>query len=168
MYGCADCGYEYDLDEAEAVGPLIVSGARGFASTLRDGDAARLRVRPEPETWSVLEYGCHLRDVFLAQRERVLRARREELPEFEPMGRDERVEHDGYALQDPADVARQLDDAALMLANDLARLDAAGWERQGIYNFPVRSERTMRWVAVHTLHEVRHHTRDIEAQLVER
>ena len=168
MYACEECGYEFDLDEAEAVGPLITTGASEIATILREGDAARLRLRPHADTWSVLEYGCHLRDVLLAQRERVLRARREELPEFEPMGRDERVEHDGYALQDPADVARQLDDAAAMFANDLSRLDAAGWERQGIYNFPVRSERTMRWVAVHTLHEVRHHTRDIEAQLVER
>ncbi len=135
---------------------------------MRDGDAARLRVRPEAETWSVLEYGCHLRDVLLAQRERVLRARREELPEFEPMGRDERVEHDGYASQDPSDVARQLDDAAQMFANDLSRLDRDGWERRAIYSYPVRTERTMRWVAVHTLHEVRHHTRDIESQLVGR
>ena len=54
-----------------------------------------------------LEYGCHLKDVLLVQRERVLTARRVDRPSFHPIGRDERAEHDGYADQDPADVARQ-------------------------------------------------------------
>ncbi len=40
------------------------------------------------------------------------------------MGRDERVDHDGYADQDPAAVARQLVDAADLFANVLDRLAA--------------------------------------------
>ena len=40
------------------------------------------------------------------------------------MGRDERVEHDGYADQDPNDVARQTTDAASLFANVLSRLSA--------------------------------------------
>jgi len=121
--------------------------------------------RPDAVTWSPLEYGCHLRDVLLVQRERVLLARRTDRPEPEPMGRDERVEHDGYASQDPSDVARQLDDAATMFANVLARLNLADWERMLVYNYPERMERTLRWVAVHTLHELVHHGADIDAQL---
>lgn len=77
------------------------------------------------------------------------------------MGRDERVEHDGYAEQDPLDVARQVGDAALMFANVLARLDDADWERTLVYNYPEPSERTLRWVALHTVHEAQHHLRDI-------
>ena len=58
------------------------------------------------------------------------------------MGRDERVEHDGYASQDPEDVARQLEDAAALFANVLARLEPADWERVLVYNYPERTERT--------------------------
>lgn len=103
--------------------------------------------------------------MLLVQRERVLRARREERPSFAAMGRDERVGHDGYADQDPSDVARQLSDAALLFANVLARLPAEEWERTVTYSYPAVMERSLRWVAVHTLHELRHHLEDVRRQL---
>ena len=81
------------------------------------------------------------------------------------MGRDERVEHDGYAAQSPQDVARQLNDAARMFANVLDRLQPEDWERKVTYNYPVRLERSLGWVAVHTEHEVKHHLLDCQAQL---
>ena len=80
------------------------------------------------------------------------------------MGRDERVEHDGYDEQLTLDVTRQLDDASSLFAHVLSLIEGDVWERTMIYSYPERMERTLRWVAVHTLHEVRHHTRDIEAQ----
>ncbi len=123
-----------------------------------------LTTRPTPETWSRLEYGCHVRDVLLVQRERLLLARREECPEAVPMGRDERVEHDGYLDQDPVDVQRQLRDAAGLFAGCLSRLDGAAWPRTIVYSWPVRKERTLAWLAVHTLHEVLHHRDDMRRQ----
>jgi hypothetical protein len=80
------------------------------------------------------------------------------------MGRDERVVHDGYAEQDPAAVARQARDAAALFANVLTRL-GPDWERTVAYNYPVRTERSLRWVAVHTVHEMRHHLLDVRRQL---
>ena len=165
MYTCDDCGYEFALDDAELVGPLIVEGVHNVSAILRDGDPLELRKRPDPDTWSVHEYGCHLRDVFLVQRERVLLARREDAPDIGAMGRDERVEHDGYDEQLTLDVARQLDDAASLFAHVLSLIEGDLWDRTMIYGYPERMERTLRWVAVHTLHEVRHHAADIEAQL---
>jgi DinB superfamily len=92
----------------------------------------------------------------------VLLARREEQPFAVPMGRDERVEHEGYNEQEPADVARQLTDAARLLANVLRRLPGEAWQRTLIYTYPEPAERPLSWVAAHTLHEVRHHRMDIE------
>ena len=112
----------------------------------------------DPDTWSVHEYGCHLRDVLLVQRERVLLARRAEAPDVVAMGRDERVEHDGYESQLTPDVARQLDDAASLFAHVLSLIEGDTWERTMIYSYPERMERSLRWVAVHTLHEARHHS----------
>jgi hypothetical protein len=164
MDRCGECGFEYDLAGAEAAGPAVVAGVAEFVAVL-GADPSHLRRRLRADMWSPLEYGCHLRDVLLVQRERVLAARRVDRPSFEPMGRDERVDHDGYGHQDPGAVARQLSDAASLFANVLARLDPASWERTVMYNYPVHLERSLRWVAVHTVHEVRHHLLDVRRQL---
>jgi hypothetical protein len=157
---CDGCGFEYDLDQAPGAGATIVRDADAIAELLASG-AADLRTRRRTDEWSPLEYACHLRDVLLVQRERVLAARRAERPSFDPMGRDERVEHDGYAEQDPHDVARQLTDAARLFANDLSRLETGEWDRTLMYNYPAKWERPLRWVAVHTVHELHHHLLDV-------
>ncbi|MFY9806595.1 MAG: DinB family protein [Pseudonocardiaceae bacterium] len=140
----------------------IVGDVAEFAALLGDRDAD-LRSRREPATWSPLEYGCHVRDLLLVQRERVLAARRTDRPACSPMGRDERADHDGYADQQPADVARQLVDAAQLFGNVLNRLSTDDWDRRLMY--PERAERSLQWVAVHTLHEVSHHLLDARRQL---
>ena len=164
MDSCPGCGFVYDLDRASGSGDVIIDGSAAIATLLADGpnDVARRR---QPELWSPLEYGCHVRDVLLVQRERVLIALRTSCPAPEPMGRDERAHHDGYAEQDPIDVARQLNDAALMFTNVLVHLDDLGWQRTLIYNYPTPTERSLQWVAIHTEHEVRHHLQDVRVQL---
>ena len=164
MDRCNECGYEYDLGQATSAGQAVVVGADQLGTLLKD-KRNEVRGRQEAKTWSPLDYGCHLRDVLLVQRERVLLARRVERPSLEYMGRDERVDHDGYDEQDPADVARQLSDAARMFEHVLARLGPSDWERSVMYNYPVLSERSLRWMAVHTLHEVQHHLLDVERHL---
>jgi hypothetical protein len=161
---CDECGFEYRVEAAPAAGRAIVDAA-GQLAGLVTGGTADARSRREPGTWSPLEYACHVRDVLLVQRERVLLARRRHRPALEPMGRDERVDHDGYAEQRPDDVARQLGDAAHLFANVLSRLGDEDWERPVVYGYPAPAERSLRWVAVHTLHEVHHHLLDVRGQL---
>lgn len=164
MDECAECGFRYVVEEAPAAAGAIADGTAELAALLvRRGEVRRRR---EPGRWSPLEYGCHVRDVLLVQRERVLLARRVMSPSFAPMGRDERVEHDGYSAQDPGDVARQLSDAAQLFSNVLARLGPEDWERTVVYNFPEPLERSLGWVAVHTVHEVRHHLLDVQRQIL--
>ncbi|MEV0341039.1 DinB family protein [Nocardia sp. NPDC050713] len=161
---CAECGFVYDLALSNETSRL----ARAYAAEYRELlalDPERLRRRVSAEVWSPLEYACHVRDVLLAQRERVLAARRESLPTTVPMGRDERVEHEGYNDQHPEDVARQLADAAMLFGNVLDRLGPADWNREILYAYPERSIRTLRWLAVHTLHELRHHLLDMRRKL---
>lgn len=165
MDHCSECGFDYDEDDAPAAAQVIEDGIAEVAGTLRDHDVAVLRARPGPGVWSSLEYGCHLRDVLLVQRERVLTARRTDRPVCAPMGRDERVDHDGYAEQEPGDVARQLVDAARMLRTVLDRLGPEDWTRTLVYPYPDAQEKSLRWVAVHTVHEVRHHLLDIHRQV---
>ncbi|NYV73913.1 DinB family protein [Streptomyces sp. UH6] len=166
MTTCTECGFVHDL----ALAPTVAASARDCADAyaeLLSGEPSRLRRRPDPAVWSPLEYACHVRDVLLVQRERVLAARRSDTPVAEAMGRDERVEHDGYLRQRPADVARQLRDAALMFADVLDLLPPSDWDRRLVYVYPEREERTLRWLAVHTLHELRHHLLDMRRLLPE-
>lgn len=158
---CAECGFSY---EAQLDVPTeITAGVLELATALTT--ASDVSSRRSPNVWSPLEYACHVRDMLLVQRERVLLARRTETPDCTPMGRDERVEHDGYADQSPADVARQLSDAALLFTNVLHRLPAQAWTRTVLYHYPEPEERTLHWLATHTLHEVQHHLLDIQRQL---
>jgi hypothetical protein len=153
---CGGCGYTYDEAEFATAARAIRDGVQEFAQLVA------ARERPARDKWSPHEYACHLRDVLLVQRERVLQARREDTPAFPPMGRDERVEHDGYREQSGDAVVRQLNDAALMFANVLERLGPTDWQRTVMYNFPPPPrERSLKWVAAHTLHEVVHHTTDV-------
>ncbi|MGH3562751.1 MAG: DinB family protein [Mycobacterium sp.] len=164
MDRCDECGFEYHEDAAPNAASEIVAGAGALAALVCE-PGVDVRTRRSRELWSPLEYACHVRDILLVQRERVLAARRVDCPSFAPMGRDERVELDGYAEQDPAAVARQLADAGAMFANVLGRLDASEWDRTIVYNYPTKHVRTLGWVAVHTLHEVGHHLRDVQRQL---
>jgi len=161
---CDTCGFPYDEAEAEQAAGAIRAGAGAIAELLV-GTGGPVSRRADSAVWSPLEYACHVRDVLLVQRERVLLARRSERPAPEPMGRDERVDHDGYSEQEPDVVARQLTDAALLLANVLDRLDGLSWDRTIVYNYPSPQERTLRWVAVHTVHEVTHHLADVRRQI---
>jgi len=156
---CTECGFSYD--ETLDVPTLITTGLAEMATLLTEDT----RSRRTPTVWSPLEYACHVRDMLLVQRERVLLARRENRPDCVPMGRDERGDHDGYAEQNPEDVARQLTDAGMLFTNVLRRLPESAWNRTVLYHYPEPADRTLRWVALHTLHEVHHHLLDIRHQL---
>jgi hypothetical protein len=162
---CAECGFDYELTDGEEFVKLAAPVVDCYVELLRTTSLSRLRRRPSSRLWSPLEYACHARDELLVQRERILAARRRDSPTAEPMGRDERVEHDGYNDQHPDDVARQLSMAVALLSNVLSRLSSADWDRTMIYTYPKPAERSVRWVAAHTLHELGHHLLDIRRQL---
>lgn len=82
---CDICGFLYDPDTATEVRQQIVAKAAEIAGSVAAEDSAVTR-RPNPDTWSILEYGCHVRDVLLVQRERVLFALRVDEPHVVPLG----------------------------------------------------------------------------------
>jgi DinB superfamily len=164
---CDECGFVWDTD-ASAESGAPVTAAIAEITTLLTAGYPGIRSRPHPTTWSPLEYGCHLRDVMLVMRERVILARRANGAVAPNMGRDDRVDYDGYADQDPADVARQLTDATAMYARVIGRLNEADWDRTLIHGNREPAERPLRWTAMHAYHEVVHHLLDIRRLLSER
>ncbi len=162
---CAQCGFIYDNVAPAAVPGALPERAGRYRRVLSGAGPDDLRARPADDVWSALEYACHVRDVLRVQRDRLHLALTRDRPRFEAMGRDERVQRDRYNDQDPSAVGDGLVAAAERLASDLEALDAEGWRRTGVYNWPEVAERSMEWMARHTLHELEHHLGDVERVL---
>ena len=162
---CAGCGFVYESVPADGVAAALRAVGGWYRAVLRGADAAALARRPDPSTWSAVEYTAHVRDVLLVQRDRVIRALVEDRPSFPPMWRDERVALAGYADEPPADVLAGLDLAAALLARVFDRLGPDQLTRPCVYNFPAPADRDVLWVGRHTLHEAEHHRQDAERVL---
>ena len=162
MDACDECGFVYAQVGAETLVDRLREFGPRYAAALRAiGEPRR---RPAPEVWSPLEYVCHVRDVFQAQRERLELAIRTDEPEFTPMGREELVVTRAYNQQDPEVALRELAAVAEELAVVLA--GPVDLDRTGVYNWPHREVRTLLWLGRHTVHEGEHHLLDVRrAQL---
>ena len=68
-----ECGFHYEDVAAEDVAGRLPAIVDELCAALAGVPDAVLRHRPEPAVWSPLEYCCHLRDVLITQRERVVR-----------------------------------------------------------------------------------------------
>ncbi len=108
-----------------------------------------------------LEYACHVRDVLLAQRERLFLTLVEDCPSFVPIYRDQRAALARYGSEDPLRVTAEIDMAASLISRAFSGLESSHWSRRCKYNFPTPWERTVGWLGQHTLHEAEHHLRDI-------
>jgi S-DNA-T family DNA segregation ATPase FtsK/SpoIIIE len=165
MTSCATCGFDYDslaLSEIPATLRAFPGRFHALLAPVSDPAAAR---RPAPAVWSPLEYACHVRDVLLVQRDRTVRALVEEGPALPRMQRDERVALCHYSAQPVAQVLDQLGMAAVLLLLVFDDMAPAQWSRPLRYYGEADEERTVAWMARHTVHECLHHLGDIEAGL---
>jgi hypothetical protein len=160
MERCGECGFAYDLDALRPLDRLLREAVPPYRDAL-SAPVDSLRRRAAPDEWTPLEYAGHVRDILFVQRERVVLALVEDVPTFVPMHRDERVPFVGDNDREPADLAEELAVGAGLLAALFAGLDDEQLERTGVYNYPSPQPRTVRWIGVHTLHELHHHLADI-------
>jgi hypothetical protein len=158
---CDECGFVYDELPENQIGRALRSLPAQYGTVLAVEEKV-LRAHPITGVWSALEYACHVRDVFHVQRERVELALVEDEPTFQPMGREDLVERERYNEQDPVIVEQELTRAARALGDLFDRLDATQLARTAIYNYPTRGARTLAWIGRHSVHEGRHHLRDME------
>jgi DinB superfamily len=158
-HACADCGMSYaDTDLESAVTALRGLPGEVRAAVLAVPDAHR-RIRPEPGTWSVAEYACHVRDVFATFTVRLHRISTEDVPALEPMFADLRAERFRYNDCDLDAVLGELDAHVAGFLDEIA--GTTGWDRTATRR--PDELRTARWLVRHGLHEGRHHVRDIVA-----
>jgi S-DNA-T family DNA segregation ATPase FtsK/SpoIIIE len=161
---CEECDYVFDVDAARLPARLTAVAA-ALGERLTTAASVALVRRPAPQSWCALELVCHVRDVFLVQRERIVRVLVEDRPSFPPMHRDERAILERYAEQLPATVAAEVSVAARLLAGVLTGRSAAELERPCVYNYPEPAERSLVWIGRNALHEGEHHLLDVSRAL---
>lgn len=115
--------------EPAAVGGMVRELAGAWAGVLGGGDG--VRVRRAAEVWSPLEYGCHVRDVFRIYDQRLALMLTEDDPLFPNWDQDDTAVAERYGEQDPATVARELQDAGTALAARFDQVRDEQWDRPG-------------------------------------
>jgi hypothetical protein len=165
MTTCEECSYVYEELATVDISERLRHFGPRYRQALADVEVVAALARPEPRTWSALEYVCHVRDVFLVQRERVVLAQVEDRPNFARMHRDERVALCGYTAQPVASALDQIEMAAEMCAAVFHHVEGAAWARRFVYNWPSATEHDLAWLGRHTVHEGEHHLMDVRRML---
>ena len=153
---CPDCGYDASAVPPTGVAALIRRDADDWTVRLTD---PAVGVRPVQGVWSVLEYGCHIRDVHRIFGHRVQLMLDEDDPRFPNWDQDETALTDDYASQDPATVAGELRQAASDVAGTYDSVPADAWSRRGLRSNG--SEFTVASIALYHLHDIVHHAWDV-------
>ena len=119
-----------------------------------------LRARPEPDTWSAIEYGAHSRDVIMLHAYGVKEALTRDEPTFPEITDDQlNAAASTYADADPQAVVDGMAEAAERLAQVAEDAGFDAWSR-GITVGATRSD--VRRVLEHALHDSEHHLGDVD------
>ncbi|MCD9153776.1 DinB family protein [Aeromicrobium duanguangcaii] len=153
---CPECGFDASDVDVTRAGQQALEMVPRWRAALARPDAA---ARPDPSTWSVLEYACHVRDVFLLFTERLRLIREQDAPEFANWDQDATAVQTGYAQQRPSDVAVELGPAAEAFAAEVAAVQ--DWERPGLRSNG--SAFTADSLTRYGLHDLVHHMVDVDA-----
>lgn len=153
---CSDCGFDGPTMDVASTGTAIRALISGYAEALASPSATH---RPDPDTWSALEYGCHVRDVFKLYEYRLGLMINEDRPTYPSWDQNATAITDRYGEQDPATVAAELADAGHSLADAFDRVTPEQWSRTG-----QRSDNqqfSVATFAVYMVHDPTHHLWDI-------
>ena len=157
---CPECGFDAAADDRDGLGSAIRDNAVLLALALRAPHPSR---RPLEGTWSTLEYACHVRDVHRVFDERVRLLLGQDEPRFPDWDQDETAREQRYDLQDPAEVATALVQAADAVATTYDGVPSDSWGRRGLRSNG--SEFTVDSIARYHLHDVVHHLHDVAGAL---
>ncbi|MCL2584537.1 MAG: DinB family protein [Streptosporangiales bacterium] len=158
-YACGGCGFSYAALSAGEARTIIASVPERTRAAALAVPESRRRRRPQPDTWSVLEYACHLRDVYATSAIRLHRVRTEDSPALEPMLNDLRARRFRYNTLDLASVLDELSGTVSGFLDEINRLSGDDWSRSAT-RLPGES-RTALWLVRHAAHEGVHHLGDI-------
>ncbi|MFD1214370.1 DinB family protein [Arthrobacter sp. GCM10027362] len=155
---CPDCGFDPAGVTPDTVGPALRATVPRWHQVLaRPG----VRERPDDSTWSPLEYASHVRDVCRLFHSRLELMLEQENPGFTNWDANVAALEGRYREQDPAEVARQLEEAAIATASTFEAVTPDQWERPGLRSNGTTFSITT--LGSFFLHEVLHHMYDVGA-----
>ena len=155
---CPDCGLDAAAVEATAVADLLRANTAEWETLLR-GNGTLVRRRPSPTVWSVLEYGCHLRDVHVLYLARLEMMLNQDGPSYPNWDQDATAIEKRYHEADPATVAGELRAAADALAARFDQVHDADWDRTGYRSDGAQF--TVTTFAKYFIHDPIHHLHDV-------
>jgi len=155
---CPDCGFDAAAVPPADVARLVTAYTDPWSDVLSREEVA---TRPDPSSWSPLEYACHVRDVCDLFADRVRLMLDEDGARFANWDQDATAVERRYAEQDPGAVATDLTTAAARLAQAYAGLSGPEWERRGVRSDG--SEFTVLSLGRYGLHDLAHHLWDVRA-----
>ena len=153
---CPECGFNAQTFAREQVAAEARTNAATWRRLLENPG---VKARTRPDRWSVLEYACHVRDVFRVCDYRLERMLTEDGPHYANWDQDVTAADDRYDEQDPTVVGDELVAAAEVIAARFESVDDASWGRTGFRSdgasFTVES------FARYVIHDPMHHLWDI-------
>ncbi|GGO97615.1 DinB family protein [Wenjunlia tyrosinilytica] len=155
---CPECGFDASAFPREEVADRLRRNAEVWTALLAE-DPEGLRLRPDPQTWSALEYACHVRDVCRTYDRRLGLMTTLDNPLYPDWDQDTTAVEERYNEQDPATVANDLRTAAGSLASGFDRVEGGAWARPGRRSDGARF--TVDSFARYFLHDVVHHLYDV-------
>lgn len=155
---CPECSFDARSIDLALAPQVLRSNAGRWRAVLDRPDVLE---RPHPSTWSPLEYAAHVRDVFPTTQTRLGLLLTEDDPEFPDWDQDRAAIEGRYAELDPADVARELEDAASRLAEVIEAIPVSAADRSGRRSNGSRF--TVETLVRYMLHDLVHHGHDVRA-----
>ena len=153
---CPECGFDAGSFDPAGMPQAIRANAAEWALLLTD---ERVRQRPAPQLWSALEYGCHVRDVFVLFNERLRLMLEMDDPTYQNWDQDATAISERYSEQDPADVAPAIHHAAEALAERFEGVHGDQWHRTGTRSDGAKF--TVHTFAQYLIHDPVHHVHDV-------
>lgn len=161
---CPECGLDTSTFGHDDIPAMLRANAVAWQEVLASGTAGE---RPDPTTWSPLEYAAHVRDVCRVYTERLHLMLTQDAPHYPNWDQDATAVEDRYGEQDPATVAKELTEAANHLADRFAELaertvehcaEVGEWHRTGTRSDGAHF--TIDTFARYFIHDPIHHLHD--------
>jgi DinB superfamily len=155
---CVECGFDPAAYGRGQLAPRIRSCATQWQTVLAAPSEA-FHERPNPSTWSPIEYACHVRDVLDLFRARAARMVDEDEPRFTNWDQDVAAVAGRYHEQGAGAVATAIVANAHAVGALLDRLPDDAWDRHGTRSDG--TDFTVESLTRYMLHDVLHHLVDV-------
>ncbi len=153
---CPECGFDAARFPAVRVALEARANAEMWQLLLTNPSAT---TRTRPDRWSVLEYACHVRDVFRICAYRLDRMLTEDGPQYDNWDQDVTAIEDRYDTQDLVTVGGEVVEAATVIAARFETVEGDNWRRTGFRSDGARF--TIETFAQYVIHDPMHHLWDV-------